>query len=483
MSALCKTLTAWAGGERGDVGAVDDARLLATLRRYKRTVAKRYRILFPEQLSELPPGRLFISTKVDGELWFLVKRAGEVALCAVNGRALIGQELVAEAASRLAGVSDGVFAGELLATSSGGDRPRVHDVSAALRDEARADRLRFEVFDVVELDGQDWQARDYEARWERIEALFGGGERCAPVTTVEGERDEAVRRWAEWVETRRFEGLVIRADQGATIKVKPAIYIDAVVVAFGEREELGRRIVRELNLALRRDDGSLHLLGAVGSGLDERMRREWHGRLSAMVVDSGYRMANRDRTLCRWVRPEIVVEVRVSDLLATDSADAATRRMTLSYDQARGYEPIAVMPLPSLIHPVFIRERADKEPTGADVGLDQIWRYLEFEARNDTPNRTVLPGSEVVDRKVWVKQSRGKRAVRKYVAWATHKHEADPRYPAFVVHFTDYSPGRKAPLQADLRVASTREALAAHVAAWTARNIKRGWKQAEDEGE
>ena len=147
----------YGGGALTDPGALTDGALMAELTHYKRAVAKRHRLVSPDQLERfLPEGELFVSTKVDGELWFLAKRGGEVALIAFNGRVLTGVPVVTEAAQQLAGVESGLFAGELFAVSRGGGRPRVQHVGQALRDEARAGELGFKVFDLIELDGEAW---------------------------------------------------------------------------------------------------------------------------------------------------------------------------------------------------------------------------------------------------------------------------------------------------------------------------------------
>jgi hypothetical protein len=48
-------------------------------------------------------------------------------------------------------------------------------------------------------------------------------------------------------------------------------------------------------------------------------------------------------------------------------------------------------------------------------------------------------------RDVYTKATHGGQAVRKLVAWATNKHDVDPRFPTFAVLFTDYSAEREQP--------------------------------------
>jgi hypothetical protein len=57
----------------------------------------------------------------------------------------------------------------------------------------------------------------------------------------------------------------------------------------------------------------------------------------------------------------------------------------------------------------------------------------------------------LIRRQVWTKETKGQMAVRKLVVWKSNKEIHDPRYPAIVVHWTDYSPGRAKPLDRDVR--------------------------------
>ena len=66
MSALLAgvTLTPYAGGKRGAIGGLRDARLVARLQRYRMEVAKRYRVITADELAaSLPRGKAWLSTK------------------------------------------------------------------------------------------------------------------------------------------------------------------------------------------------------------------------------------------------------------------------------------------------------------------------------------------------------------------------------------------------------------------------------------
>lgn len=478
MSVFTSEWARYGGGEKAPINGVSDATLVRKLQRYKRNVAKRYRAVFNDSIQKnLPSGKLLISRKLDGELWYLVKKEGEVALCANNGRALRGIEVVEEAERLLEGVESGIVAGELFAMPEEEGRERVHHVARALAEDERAKMLGYRAFDVLELEGEDAQNWLYYRRLERLRELFGAGNRVNVVETREGESGDALSLYDKWVLKEGGEGLVVRSEHGFIFKIKPSFTLDAVVLAFGERKIGGAAQIRELTVGLRREDGSFHILGTVGSGWKEVERLQWHEKLSRRVVPSSFRMANKEGTLCRFVRPEVVVEIKCTDLVVSDASDVPIGRMTLQYDEEEGYRATGPLPLVSMLYPVFVRERADKTIDVGDIGLDQVYRHVVFEDRESEAERVELPRAEVLSRRVFSKTSRGNLMVRKYVAVKTNKEEVEPLYAPYVVHFTDYSSGRKDALTTSLRVAGSMEGLEKHIEEWMEKNIKRGWNE------
>lgn len=467
----------YGSGRKAGVGALLDEDLLGRLKRYKRQVAKRYRVIEPEIAERaLPAEPLFVSPKLDGELWFLVKKDGDLALVAFNGRVLHGISCLRGVAERLASVSQAVIAGELVASVSS-ERPRSHHVQTALSDSKLEASLSFHAFDLVEDEGQDALGRSYEQRHARLVALLGedaGAARCGVVLTQRGDGALVAARFREWVGSDRFEGVVARSDRGLTYKIKPTTSLDLVVIAFGERITGEVKQVRELQVGLVREDGTFQLVGSVGTGLSEDDRTHWHARLSAIEAPSSFRLANREGTLCRFVRPEIVVEVRVSDFLSSDGWDVPIRRMSLAHD-AGGWRAVGETRTAVLLHPVLLRERTDKSVDPGSVGLTQITAHLEGETE-EAVKATRRASAEIVRRGVFAKESKGQVAVRKYVVVRTHK-EHEGTHPPFVVFFTDWSAGRKEPLQTALRTASSSALADEHVTAWVLENVKKGWAE------
>jgi len=78
-------------------------------------------------------------------------------------------------------------------------------------------------------------------------------------------------------------------------------------------------------------------------------------------------------------------------------------------------------------------------------------------------------------RQVWAKEGAGKVDVRKLLVWKTNKESAG--YPAFVVHWTDYSSTRKSPLDREVRLAPNEKEALKIADAMIADNIKKGWSE------
>ena len=77
---------------------------------------------------------------------------------------------------------------------------------------------------------------------------------------------------------------------------------------------------------------------------------------------------------------------------------------------------------------------------------------------------------------MWVKRSGEKTDVRKLLVWKTNKEAAG--WPAYVVHWTDYSGGRKTPLERDVRPAATDAAANALAEALLEEELGKGWERA-----
>lgn len=458
---------------------------------YRRMVSARMQALDSRQLrSHLPAGEYLLSRKFDGEFTVLIVRDGEAASVNPGGTVRIGLPWHHEAARRLrdAGVKNALIAGELVfvasATPAGPVRERVHDVSRAARQPGGPDdldRLHFVAFDVLELDGAAPPAR-YADVVALLQKWFERGERARAIQTVLVKTaDEIEQHFARLVTEEGSEGLVLRSDSAGRFKIKPRHSIDAVVIGFSEAGSSGdasrKGMLHDLLLALMRPDGSLHILGHVGTGFSDDERRSMLSDLKDRVVDSDYREPADSHVAYQMVRPDWVVEISCLDFISQTTRGSSIDRMTLSWDPASGrYAPLRRLPLVAMLSPVFVRRREDKRLDAGDLRLSQVTDLVEVAKIDVNARQLALPKSSLLRREVYTKTLKGQTLVRKLMLWQTHKQDSGD-FPAFVLHLTDFSPTRKTPLEREVRVSSSREQIDLLWTELYEKNIVKGWSR------
>ena len=455
-----------------------DSRLESLARRYKASVAGRYRAIRPGDLQLIPHAPCFVSRKIDGELWLAELHQGKACLFARGGR-LIEKGPVLDALKSVARDCQQplVIAGELHVPATGEARERVGDVAAALAD-GKQQSLAFAAFDVVELDGSAPPA-DYHQRLEILQRLVDS-DAMHPISVVATEElqepGELRSHVQNWVESGKAEGLVVRSSVGEIYKIKPSFSLDAVVVGFTTRASEPDQ-VRSVLLGLQRTEGSIQLLGACGNLPGEAMRRELLADLLPLECPSSFRHSSSDGNLYRFVNPAVVLELNCTDLQNEDSSGDPIRRWALRHEAQGGWKPIVDAIAVSMIHPVVVRRRTDKQASALDVRVSQLQEVLPDLDPDAVLEPRELPRSTLVRRQVWSKEGKGGLAVRKLLLWKSGKDEVWPGWPTWLVHFTDYSPDRKTPLERTIRSALS-EGEAQQIAdALIAENIKKGWEE------
>ena len=360
-------------------------------------------------------------------------------------------------------------------TTPSGRRGRVGDVGAALSGAVVAGPLEFAAFDVVTSESINALSA-YADRLGYLREHLADRGALRRVPTEEVDSHSQVRDAYELLVSQGgAEGIVVRAGDGRSYKVKPSLDVDGVIVAFSERRgESGESEARSVLVAVAHPDGGWVPFTAVGNLGSSAMRRTLYEKLSPTVTQSGYRYAS-DNVLYRFVEPLTVVELKVLDLQAEDSRGAPIQDVRLSFESDAGWRVVGRVDSVTALSPMLRRVREDKLPTLLDAG----WRQLEPHlAQGSEGSNREFGESEVIRRQVWVKRSSAKTDVRKLVVWKTNK-EATGEFPAFVVHWTDYSSTRKAPLSREVRLAPSEEEASAIAERMIEANVKKGWELVE----
>jgi hypothetical protein len=446
----------------GTGAALTDPLLVTRAQDFRRHTASRMIPLEPSDiLKRFPAGEYHVSLKIDGEFSLLVYAAGEALLVNPGGTVRVGIPAVDEAASLLkkAGVKQALIPGELHFTKASGKRPRVHDVSRAARQptsQTELDQLAFSAFDILEIDGQP-SGDEFAKTWDRLTALFKGGKKAGVVECLWLKDAAAIEaQFRKWVE-QGAEGAVVRSDSVGRFKLKPRHTIDAAVIGFTEGTDDRRGMIHDLLVALIRPDGCLHVVGHVGGGFSNDERRGFLSDLKDSIVESDYVEVN-DQVAYHMVRPQWVIEVSVLDLIAETTRGLPINKMALTWDAAASrYRIVRRMPLVGMISPQFVRRREDKQVHAADIPLRQVTDLVDVPLADRDARQLDLPKSEPLRREVYTKQLKGQTMVRKLLMWKTNKETLGEDFPAYVIHYTDFSPNRKTPLERDIRVSSSQD--------------------------
>ena len=456
--------------------------VLSKLKGYRKTVVTGYRpLLLDEISSNLTSGEMYISPKIDGELWFMIIESDEVVLSNTRGKLITGDIPLLSEVSKISKRFKGrvILVGELFVASKK-SRPRVSDLASALGGGAKAEveKLGFAAFDIIS--GGDLKSSiplvDYKDRLALMQRLLADGKRVKCVKTeIINSPEEAINYFNNWVDAGKAEGLVIRVGEGRIFKVKPSLSIDAVIIGYTEKSGDSSQ-VRSIMLALMRADETFQLLGSCGSLGDEKSRKEMMKKIQKSQVKSNWRHTSGDGAIYHFVKPEVIVEIKAVDVQGEDSSGDSIRKMVLSI---KDNEWVALQKLPcaSVHHPVFIRYRSDKQVNALDLRIEQISDRCLIRNKEIKAEVVTLPRSEIVRREVYSKTIKEITSVRKLVILKTNKEELNSDYPAYVVHWTDFSPDRKDPLKREVRLASVKETATTIAEQMLEKNIKKGWEK------
>jgi hypothetical protein len=464
----------------GPATAVNNPVATAVAQDYRRGAAARMIPLGKEDIRlKIPSSDYFVSRKIDGEFTVLMFEEGQAYSINPGGTVRVGLPWLDEAAQALqkAGIRLARIAGELY-VSDERQRTRVHDVltiARGPRSQEDLNKLRFAPFDIIEIDGQPAGAH-YADTIQTLESLFGKTDRVQPVQTeVVKDTSSIVRLFEKWVEKEDAEGIVVRSDAAGLFKVKPRHTLDVVVVGFTESTDDRQGMLHDLLVAVMRTDGTYHILTRVGGGFSEELRRQYLSDLKDLVVASEYVEVNSDYVAYQMVRPKWIVEISCLDLISQTTRGGHVNRMVIDFDQQAGYKVVRRLPLASVISPQFIRRRDDKQSHPDDIRISQVSDRVEVALTDADAKSFKLPDTEVLRREVFTKSLKGNMMVRKFVLMRTNKQSVSEDYPAYVVHFTDFSPNRSDPLQREVLVSSSAEQIEELYAALKEENVKKGW--------
>ena len=432
---------------------------------YKKNIAGKFMLVEGAKIKSRVDGSDFcVTRKIDGHLQCLFYQDGTAYMLNSGGNQIADDLRCIHAfaeSMQQAGVSSVVVAAELFMPKQGG-RPRCADVKRALADPAQRNELRLAPFDI--------QVDHYKHTHAQLCKWFQGDD-VIPVDMMTAESLEEVQTiYDEWVECQGAEGLVIHSDSHIICKVKPRHTIDAAIVGY----TTGDKGVRDLMMAVRREDGLFQVFAVGSGGLSDEARLSLLNRLSQQHVESQYILSDSRGIAYQMVKPESVFELSVIELVAKGNDDKVRTNALLTFDDQQGWLMNGMIPGVSAFGLVFERERKDKSPTPSDIRISQLTDLCPFEEQQATMGK--LEKSQLLERRVFRKISGDKIMLHKFLIWKTNK-ERTGRYPAYIFFHTDYSSGRKDILKRDMSYSSDEQQIRSILASEMESNIKKGWEE------
>jgi ATP-dependent DNA ligase len=371
--------------------------------------------------------------------------------------------------------TDVVLAGELCCFV--GDRSASHrEVSAAIADPSSYD-VRFGVFDILSMNGSDVESAPKEKSELIAQIVRGNSEVFVIQQHVFTSRKEILEFYTS-AKQDGAEGVIVRIPSSITYKIKQILSLDLVILGFAEGSGDRKGMLRELLLGFALGDDRYQIVTKCGGGFSDADRKGLLVQLDKLATPSEYTEVSGAKTAFVFVRPEVVVEISCLDLI-NETTDGPVRKACLSFDSKNGYSSEGNRPTLSVISPNFVRIRTDKQCTPDEAGTAQAYTLVEPLER--AGQALEEPLSTVVKREVYTKSGKGGTAVRKFVGIQTNK-ETSGAYPVYVVVFTDFSGGRKTPLEQEIYLCASEADVEQRFSALREEHIKKGWELSAGRG-
>ena len=443
---------------------------LQTIKKYKSYIASSYKLITPEQIDELPKGNLFSSKKYDGLFCCAVLGPKEKKLLLPNGNAVSTDTAISKELQKIQCDDEIILAGELYVLSKDNKRERYADVHSSLA-KSNDDKMHFAAFDIVQSSLEDLDS--YPKKIEHIAKILEGQNYFHPIEMIETDESKILSLFNQVVKEQQNEGLIIRNDR-RIYKMKKNIDLDLVILGFTLQE---KDTVRSIALGITLPGEQYLHVGSVGTLGSEEKRKKFYKELSKLVCPSSYRMSSSDGSLYQFVNPKLVVSISVKDVQNEKHDGSPIMHMAFSMKNNQ-LDPLHLTPSVSILHANINDIRSDKKAIEDDCGVQQLERAGFFikNMKTDTQKQiSAMQPSIIIEKMVYVKNSKHGKAVKKFVILETKKEKFN--YPRFLFYFFDMSEKRKTPIQRDVRPFNELNLAKKILVTYIEKNIKKGWEK------
>ena len=189
------------------------------------------------------------------------------------------------------------------------------------------------------------------------------------------------------------------------------------------------------------EEGKYQVVGHVGGGMQEELKESILTQVQQRIIPTEYIETDYNHVAFRMVEPDTIMEFSIRDVVY-ETANGPVINNVLKLEDGYWKADSTVTGL-SFVAPVFERFREDKSANFSDTRISQIEDFASFEPEEiiDQPQVELKPSKPLL-RDVYHKTLGEKSMIQKYVIWKTNK-ENSGNYPAYVLHYTNYSSNRQ----------------------------------------
>ena len=446
-----------------------DKQLSEKILNYKNAVASKYLPVRSDQISKrvFDMEKYFLSTKIDGQICFIIKKKTSIDLVNHNSTPFERQELIDELKNSLK-KHEGIYVGEIYYHSDD-KRTRTYDLKKEIKD-PKSD-IRIAVFDLLEHDNEQYNENDWTTKKSLLKSVFSAGKNAFFLNEIELQNKKEIEdEFKLRAEDQNEEGVVVRGENGPVFKIKEYLSFDLVILGYVNGYQNNSSLLKEILVGVKNGKDTFLVIGIVVNGFSVEDREKFSSAFDKIKVESDALEISNSKIPFTMIEPKYVVEIESTDIMNSTSSGVIKRNI-LRYNKKYILEKSS--PSVSLTTPVIIKFRDDKKVNDNDVGINQIERVINLE--DDNYKEADKKPSKVLKKEIYVKEVKGLKMVKKFFVWETNIQSDE--FPKFVFYKVDYSPSRASKLNRDIKVSNDKKQILNIYKDSIESDIKKGWNK------
>ena len=445
---------------------------VSLIKKYKNSVTRKYIFVSKDEINTIPKNDLFISKKIDGQLWFYCKSAKNSQIINSNENEIsdVIQDIKKDLDKKLKKIKNIILAAELYYLSS--ERERYGDTISGLGDKSKRKTLRFGVFDVVYMEKL---FPDFNKKYEFLKKTLNTKtkEPAHAIEQTKAKQSELTKFFKDKIEKNNAEGLIVR-DNSSIYKIKQEETADLLITGYTVSDKANQ--IRSVSLGVYLNENEIVHIGACGNFTSDALRKDLYKQLTKLKIKSNFQKIASNGAAYNFVKPAIVCEVKLLEFQGDKSNDEPIRHLKYEFTN-NSLNATGRARSVSILNSSIINIRKDKKPNYEDCGLKQIIRISGIAKENfKEQNNKNLPKSKLIKKEVIKKESKKGIAIKKFVLWKSNKEKASD-YPSYLCYYLDFSDGRKDPIKRKIYPFEDEKIGLNHFKKLLDENVKKGWEK------